>query len=208
MYTSNMKSYAQLNQDIWVLELLRKQNGWFVEFGAYHPEKLSNTKLLEQHGWCGVSVDPFPHGDWTTRPNTMFIESAVTCDGRQIEFVKADELGGIAEHISAHAAAVEDADRVTISSITPSDVLTAANAPREIDYVSLDVEGAELEILRAFPFDEYDVTLLTVEHNYEEPKRRNIRNLLRTKGFRLIANNLWDDCYVNERAIHNLEEVQ
>ena len=208
MYTSDMKSYAQLNQDKWVLELLQKRNGWFVEFGAHHPETLSNTKLLEEHGWHGVSVDPFPHGDWTTRPNTMLIESAVTCDGRQIEFVKADELGGIAEHISAHAATVKDAERATISSITPTDVLAASNAPREIDYISLDVEGAELEILRAFPFDEYDVTLLTVEHNYEEPKRRNIRNLLRTKGFRLIANNKWDDCYINELAIRNLEEVQ
>ena len=208
MYTSNMESHAQLNQDIWVLELLQKRNGYFVEFGAFHPEKLSNTKLLEEHGWRGVSVDPFPHGDWTTRPNTTLIESAVTCDGRQIEFVKADELGGIAEHISAHAATVKDADRVTLSSITPSDVLAAANAPREIDYISLDVEGAELEILRAFPFDEYDVTLLTVEHNYEEPKRRNIRNVLRTKGFRLLTHNRWDDCYVNERAIQNPEEYQ
>lgn len=208
MYTSNMKTYAQLNQDLWVLELLQKRDGWFVEFGAFHPEKLSNTKLLEEHGWRGVSVDPFPNGDWTTRPNTTLIKSAVTGDGRQIEFVKADELGGIAEHISAHAATVKDAERATISSITPTDVLAAANAPREIDYISLDVEGAELEILRAFPFDEYDVTLLTVEHNYEEPKRRDIRNLLRTKGFRLVANNRWDDCYVNERAIENLEEVQ
>ena len=37
MYTSNMESHAQLNQDIWVLELLQKRNGYFVEFGAFHP---------------------------------------------------------------------------------------------------------------------------------------------------------------------------
>lgn len=190
-------SYAQLKQDIWVLETLRKKDGYFVEFGAFHPEELSNTKLLEEQGWRGVSVDPFPHGDWTTRPNTTLIESAITRDGRDVEFVQAAELGGISEHISAHANLVRDAARVKIPSITPSDVLAKANAPYEIDYISLDVEGAELEILRAFPFDIYNVKLLTIEHNFEEPKRTDINNFLKTKGFHLVTKKCWDDYYVH-----------
>lgn len=207
LYTEGMRSYSQLNQDIWVLEMLQKRDGYFVEFGAHHPENLSNTKLLELHGWRGVSVDPFPMGDWSTRPNTVLVESAVTADGRDVEFIKADELGGISEHIGAHADAVKTKERVSLPTITPVDVLTIAAAPRTIDYISLDVEGAELEILRAFPFDTYDVKLLTVEHNFEMAKRIDIRNFLRTKRFRILANNNWDDHYAHESIIAELSTV-
>ena len=189
-------SRAQLNQDLWVLQNIRKP-GYFVEFGAFHPHTLSNTSLLEEHGWRGVSVDPFPAGDWTERPNTTLIKTVVTADGREVEFIKGDELGGIVEHVNSHRDKVADKERVRLPSMTPMQILEQVEAPTTIEYMSIDVEGAELEILEAFPFDAYTVKLLTVEHNYEEQKRTQIRNFLRTKDMHHIAPNKWDDCYVH-----------
>jgi hypothetical protein len=125
----------------------------------------------------------------------------VTCDGREVEFIKGDELGGIVEHVNSHRDKVADKERVRLTSMTPTQILERVEAPKTIEYMSIDVEGAELEILEAFPFDTYTVKLLTVEHNYEEPKRTQIRNFLRTKGMHHIAPNKWDDCYCHESML-------
>ena len=58
------------------------------------------------------------------------------------------------------------------------DLLAAHNCPREIDYLSIDTEGSELPILNAFDFSKYDIKIVTVEHNYCEPDRQQIHDLL------------------------------
>ena len=193
----DLDSFAQFNQDVWVMGVI-KTPGFFLEFGAFHPVDLSNTYLLEKNGWRGISVDPFPSGDWGIRPNTTFVKTVVTRDGRDIDFVKADELGGIEEHVGCHRNKIIEKPRVRLPSKTPTQILDKYNAPTDIDYISLDTEGSELEILQAFPFDKYKVKTLTVEHNYEEPKRTMIKNLLSTKGFIHVESNILDDCFVHE----------
>jgi hypothetical protein len=80
-------------------------------------------------------------------------------------------------------------------SMSVRDLLTEYAVPRHIQYLSLDTEGSELEILQAFPFDEVTVDAITVEHNFEEPKRTQIRDLLVSRGFVLETVMKWDDWY-------------
>lgn len=55
------QNYSQSLQDVFVLSVLNgKRNGTFLEIGAFHPVSLSNTLLLEQHGWNGISIDIDP----------------------------------------------------------------------------------------------------------------------------------------------------
>jgi hypothetical protein len=66
------------------------------------------------------------------------------------------------------------------------------DAPKIIDYLSLDVEGHEFEILKNFPFEEYKIRCITVEHN--EPHqgselRIKIRRLLEANGYEFIKGN-------------------
>jgi hypothetical protein len=74
-------------------------------------------------------------------------------------------------------------------------VLRSVGAPRTIDYWSLDTEGSELALLRCFPFDEYRLRVLTVEHN-NGAAREQIRSLLETRGYVRIRNLGIDDGYV------------
>lgn len=88
-------------------------------------------------------------------------------------------------HKGAHArggAALQSMKTRTLAS-----VLDEAGAPEELDFVSLDVEGAELEVLAAFPFERYRMRVLSVEHNHEEPKRGDIAKLLKSHGYVLAA---------------------
>jgi hypothetical protein len=71
--------------------------------------------------------------------------------------------------------------------------------------MSIDVEGAELEALKGFSFSKYKVGAFTIEHNFEEPKRSQIRSLLASKGYQYVMS-LWrDDCYVSEDLIKKLK---
>ena len=71
------------------------------------------------------------------------------------------------------------------------------NAPKIIDYMSVDTEGSELDILFDFPFDVYKFNFISIEHNYGS-NRQKLRNLLRKNGYKIFLDNLskWDDWFV------------
>jgi hypothetical protein len=78
------------------------------------------------------------------------------------------------------------------------DILVRAGAPPYIHFMSLDVEGAELEALRGLSLDRYSIGALVVEHNYELSKQTEIRKLLSKYGY--IRTHSWreDDFYVRQ----------
>jgi len=82
-----------------------------------------------------------------------------------------------------------------VATISLLDVLDNANAPLFIEYMSLDTEGSELEILKNFDFRKYTFGLIDVEHNFVEPRRTEIKNLLVSNGYIYIGANKWDDMY-------------
>jgi hypothetical protein len=63
--------------------------------------------------------------------------------------------------------------------------------------MSLDTEGSELEILRPFDFGKYTFGLIHVEHNYVEPRRTEIRDLLVSNGYIYKGEKYWDDMYMH-----------
>ena len=80
--------------------------------------------------------------------------------------------------------------------MTLADILERAKAPRFIHYVTLDIEGGEIDALKGFPFDKYQIGALTVEHNYQEPKRSEIKALMESHGYKRVHTLDRDDGYV------------
>jgi hypothetical protein len=113
-----------------------------------------------------------------------------------------DLLSGITDHIDTHKKSV-NANKTTIKVKTISllDVLKNANAPMFIEYMSLDTEGSELEILKHFDFKQYIFGLIDVEHNFVEPRRTNIKNLLVSNGYIYKGENKWDDMYQHHSVL-------
>ena len=83
-----------------------------------------------------------------------------------------------------------------MTAISLNDFLEQHNAPREIDYLSIDTEGSEFEILEDFPFEQWNIRLLTIEHNFTQ-RRADIRALLERQGYRCTEQQ-WDDWYEKE----------
>jgi hypothetical protein len=78
-----------------------------------------------------------------------------------------------------------------------ADLLVTANAPKFMEYLSLDTEGTEYDILKALDFSKWVFGLIDVEHNFEEAKRESIRRLLESNGYVFLRQNKWDDCYIH-----------
>lgn len=201
------KSKAQLFQDLWALWVSNeRRGGYFVEFGAANGVFLSNTYMLEKEmGWRGV----------VSEPNPMFLDSikanrdceistkcVFSSSGQSLKFLAtpkgefsrlADVNPGDGHEPTRRATFTE----LMIESISLNDLLVEHRAPQCIDYLSIDTEGSEFQILEQFDFDRWDVRAITVEHNFM-PMREALYDLLTSKGYRRWWPELsrFDDWYV------------
>lgn len=200
------KAKSQLSQDIFVLsETGFKKGGYFVEFGATNGVKYSNSHLLEKEfGWSGIVAEPARvWRDDLLKNRSCFIDfhCVWSRSGEVLEFneVDAAELSTIDtfSSIDEHAETREKGVKYLVPTISLLDLLNKYNAPKVIDYLSIDTEGSEYEILKDFDFDAYKFRIITCEHNYM-PIRGQIRELLMSKGYvqKYPYLSLIDDWYV------------
>jgi FkbM family methyltransferase len=205
---------SQFGQDLLVLELLNgKRGGYFIDSGASDGVSVSNTLLLERaFDWRGICIEPNDafYAKLVQNRRCCCVNCCLSDRPGQVAFVEgAGTLGGILDdyepgllrHAMATYGLERDADgrptTVPKEARTVRSVLAECGAPPVIDYWSLDTEGSELRILKSFPFDEFLVQVLTVEHN-RFPIREEIRIFLVGLGYRRAAALEIDDCYVHE----------
>lgn len=198
-------SQSQSHQDLFALsELDFKRDGFFVEFGATDGVTISNTAYLERKlGWTGIVAEPARRWhEQLKRNRSCHIETkCVWKDSASVlTFIEAE----IGEYSSIDAfgsqVAKRHGQRYAVETISLRDLLTKYNAPRRIDYISIDTEGSEFEILSPFDFDEYEFGVLTIEHNFG-PHRDKIFRLLTRAGYMRKFENLsgLDDWYVRAK---------
>jgi FkbM family methyltransferase len=188
---------SQIGQDRWVSETVFPgvTDGFFLDVGSGDGTIGSNTKALEQRGWTGICIDPFPT-NMQDRTCKMFKDVVHSQSGRRVVFRQSGELGGIEDTLGRWKEATENSRTIELTTVTLGEILETAKAPRFIHFVSLDIEGGELEALRGFPFDKYQIGALAVEHNFEEPKRRDIEVLMKSHGYKRVYSWYQDDFYL------------
>jgi FkbM family methyltransferase len=204
------KSKAQLRQDLFVLsETNFLRGGYFVEFGATNGIDLSNTYLLEkEYRWSGILAEPATV--WKrqlneNRPNS-FIENRCVWSASNciLTFNETNmpELSTIDSYSlnDRHGGTRLTGHKYDVMTISLNDLLKKYKAPKYIDYLSIDTEGTEFEILNAFDFNEWTFGIITIEHNYT-PSREMIFSLLSLNGYERKHQGLsrFDDWYVKIR---------
>jgi FkbM family methyltransferase len=206
-----LNNYSQLGQDLEVIKFYKsKRNGYFIEIGASDGIELSNTYLLEkEYDWKGICVEPIPNRFVNlvqNRPNSKCCNKAVyNTSGLVLNFEISnsyDLLSGLSNTLDRHKNFVgSNKIDINVETITFNDLLEEYQAPKFIEYLSLDTEGSELEILKSCDFSKYTFGLIDVEHNYVEPRRTEIRNLLTSNGYIYVKHNSYDDCYKHSSLI-------
>jgi len=212
--------HSHQGQDRWVIErvLKGKQGGWFIDSGA-GPDGVrgSNSYALEsEYGWKGLLVEPHPVCfEQVKRNRSAIVEQCCLTDSAgEVDFVLNvhPELSSITEHLSEPnfvAAGFGNDGYVLVPGLPPPhalerirmptvplwELLRRHHAPPVIDYLSLDIEGAEWVALKDFPFGEFRILCMTIERGGRSYDR--LRSRLLKEGYRLVRVADPDDFYVH-----------
>ncbi len=196
-----METYCQEAQDLkTLLHYKLKKEGYFLEIGASDGIKFSNTYLLEKrYDWTGICVEPIKEDyDKLINNRCCFCSNLAVYSksNEELEFdiYEYNLLSGLHSHINTYSNQPIK-EKVIVKTITLTDLLDNYSAPYFIEYMSLDTEGSEYEILKVFNFKKYKFGLIHVEHNYEEPKRQLIKDLLLENNYSYIGEHKQDDFY-------------
>lgn len=182
-----------------------KSSGFFVEFGATNGVNLSNTHLLEKEfGWSGILAEPARcwHADLTRNRSAIIDTRCVwTTSGSSLVFneVSSAEYSTVSSYsgTDSHVEIRRTGSEYSVNTISLLDLLEEHNAPEVIDYLSIDTEGSEFDILKGFDFSRYKFRVITCEHNYT-PMRHKIFELLTANGYSRVSQEVsaFDDWYV------------
>ena len=201
------KSKSQLQQDIFALIVSDfKSGGYFVEFGATDGIMLSNTYSLEKEfGWNGILAEPARGWKLDLQRNrNAIIETRCvwSASGDEILFneTKVGELSTV-DSLSLsdmHYENRKEGLKYKVETISLLDLLIVHQSPKHIDFLSIDTEGSEFEILNAFDFGSFTFGFICCEHNYTSNRER-VFNLLTSKGYIRIFSSYskFDDWYIH-----------
>ena len=181
-----MKSYSQINQEKFVIDYFNgKENGIFIELGGLDGVRHSNTFLLEfKYGWKGLIIEPSPSlYEELSINRKVYTENFLIGkeDKDSVEFLyikdksKCIGLQGVVQNYNPkHVKRINrELGKDYKYEIIKLKMTTLQNLCEKygllnIDYLSLDVEGSELQVLQGIDFDKINIKLIGVEINYKE----------------------------------------
>lgn len=177
--------FSQYGQDDYIKERFfkNKNDGYFVNIGANDGVTFDNTLMFENIGWCGVCIEPNPiiYAKLIKNRKCVCYNVCLSNSNGVVDFLKIDGhsemLSGILECYDPRH--LERVDRelsmyggskevIQIESKTFDCITKTTN----IDYVSLDVEGAEMVILDTIDFNKYNISILSIENNFNDDRLR------------------------------------
>jgi FkbM family methyltransferase len=196
---------SQAGQDLWVFgEAFNEgRKGYFLDIGAHDGIYLSNTYILERrYDWNGICVEANPDSFAQLRKNRRAICVNACLDSAEdfVDFAKRGVMGGI---ISPNMDNKEPNryEIIQIKTQTLDSLLREQTAPHEIDYLSIDIEGAEERVLGNFNFKEYRFNCITIERPTDS-----IRNTFEDNAYILIKEIPGLDCfYVHQSFLHRYQ---
>jgi FkbM family methyltransferase len=175
-----MKNFSQTNEQDIVLEYLKDKKGVFADFGAGDGVTLSNTHALALLGWSGILVEPSPEAYkrlWDLYKKNVLIElfnCAVSTENGKAKFYHSGEhlgKGDISllsslkkEEIKRWERSGEKFKEIEVETLTVEKLLNQS-AFTTIDFISIDCEGMDIEILKQLPLDKLQTKCICIEHN-------------------------------------------
>lgn len=184
-------SSSQFFQDLFVAsELGDPQGGFFVEVGACDGFRLSNSLFFERHrNWSGILAEPGRSWHSALRSNRkarIDTRALWHTTGLKLLFNEAEakEVATLDQFTGGdfHSSLRQGGQRYEVETISLDDLLESHAAPAVVDYLSIDTEGSEFEILSHFSFQKRKVRCITCEHNFT-PNREKIFKLLSAQGY-------------------------
>ena len=170
----SLKSYSQEGEDMILKRLFEKQEkGFYVDVGAHHPKRFSNTYYFYKKGWNGINIDAMPNSMKLfnkIRPRDINIEKPISDEKQILTYYAFNEpaLNGFSKELSDSRVKDDNNYHIIfekdIETSTLEEVLDT-NLPRhqEIDFLSIDVEGLDFMVLKSNDFEKYKPKVILIE---------------------------------------------
>ncbi|XP_076030830.1 protein Star-like [Oratosquilla oratoria] len=181
-------SAGQLREILKILGNMR--DGFFVECGALDGETRSNTLALERYlGWTGILIEADPKNFRlleSKNRNSLAVNACLSTlpYPNKVMFEQNFNLGKIAGVGSQHAA--PKATHTLVQCLPFYSILAALNVST-VHYFSLDVEGAELGVLRTIPWDKVDIQTLSVEFLHGNEGKYALKRYMVRQGYQVFS---------------------
>jgi len=195
-------SYAMDGEDTAILNYFKdKKNGFYVDVGCYHPIHRNNTYLLHKQGWNGVNVDTsefsidlFNHA----RPKDLNYYCAISDKNENIKLFYQKELSQLstteksqAENVFQGSIKEKEIQAFTLDEILSRDKYRNS----KIDFLDIDVEGADLKVINGLSFDKFKPELVCIEIHEKEVKQSEIYKFLVDKKYELIWSGIFSHIF-------------
>lgn len=195
----SIKSYSQEGEDMILYRILEYvENGFYIDVGAHHPKRFSNTYFFYEKGWSGINIDATP-GSMKLfdriRPRDINIEAAIAKTEKEMTFFIFDDpaLNTFDEEL-AHTRNSETYSIIAqtkIKTTTLSNILLQ-NMPsgKDIDFMSIDAEGFDLEVLKSNDWELFRPKCILIESinlEIESLDKSEIYRYLSDRKYQIIA---------------------
>ena len=176
---NKIRYYSQNGEDLLLSTFFHgKKKGFYIEVGAFDGIHLSNTYYFEKLGWDGICIEAHPSyfpKCKENRANSLCIHAACTGDEtlKEVTFSSeelgllsgVEERGDIKQRYDGRGLKFEGFKKVSVPAVTLNSVLGMQKNKQDIDFISIDVEGHEIEVLKGLNLETYRPRILVIEAN-------------------------------------------
>jgi FkbM family methyltransferase len=204
-YFQNHTSYSQEGEDMVLrsfYEGKKNYKGFFVDVGAHHPYRFSNTQYFYKKGWRGINIEPTPgaikaFNFFRKRDINLNIGISSVQDKLMFYCFNEPALNGFSKEISQERNATSNKYRITkeveIVTYPLAEVLDKhLPANQTIDFLTIDVEGLDLQVLQSNNWAKYKPQYILVEDRIEFNNlgSSEVYSYLEKQGYQLVAKTL------------------
>ncbi len=187
-------SFAQHGEDTIVLEYFNRRPGFYIDVGANHPFRISNTYLLYLNGWRGITLEPLPHlsqkhrryrpEDWHFNVGAGSREGSMRFYEMTPNVLSTFDEKMMEEYIKTKVGVLASYREIPVRTI--ASVWKELQLQQGVDFLSIDCEGSDLDVLHGVDWSVMKPKLLSVETVHEEAGGE-IHRFLREMGFRVLG---------------------
>lgn len=207
-----VKSYSQEGEDMILRRFFENKDiGFYIDVGAHHPKRFSNTYYFYKQGWKGINIDAMPNSMKAfdkLRKRDVNIEAAISNEKSILTYYEFNEtaLNGFSKPMSLMRNELENysiVDSYPITTKTLNEVLDifTKEISEEIDFITIDVEGFDFNVLRSLDLNKYRPSLILIEilsETLEDVIDNEISFHLKKFGYKIYAKSFNTVFYISE----------
>lgn len=163
-------SYSQKGEDTSMHKFFHyKQNGFYIDIGAFHPDRLSNTKYFYDKGWHGINIEPNPQRIKQfekERARDINLNIGIGNIHKSVDFYQFEQAALSSFSLKEANALIKLGYRCTKKIKVPMRSLRSIMinyVKKAVDFMSIDTEGFDMEVLKSNDWKKYRPTLLCIE---------------------------------------------